>query len=489
MLTNIYNISCRWICLVGLVLIIIAAGISCKKLVRVDTPPTSLSETNIFTNDATAAAVLTGIYAKMSADNSNSTITGFTSISLYSSLSADELSLYDPNDQTYGGYYRNALTSSPNVSTIDYWSTIYPLIFITNAAIDGLNSSSTLTPAVKQQLLGEAKFMRAFCYFYLVNLFGDVPLVLSTDWKANTSLTRASKAQVYQQIIDDLKDAQNLLHTDYLMSDALTPYPANSMERTRPTKWAAAALLARVYLYTGDYPNAETQATMVIDSSALYVLSGLDSVFLKNSTEAIWQLQPVGTGTNSNTGEGRIFILPPSGPAFDFPVYLSTDILNSFESGDQRRVHWVDSVATAGTIYYFPFKYKIGAVTTTTQEYCMVLRLAEQYLIRAEARIQQNDIGGARNDLNIIRARAGLGNTSANDKPSLLAAMLQERRVELFTEWGHRWLDLKRTNTVDAVMSLVTPTKGGTWATTAQLYPIPLTELKTAPQLAQNPGY
>lgn len=475
-----------------LLVLIIILQISCKKLIEVDAPFTSLNAANVYTSDATAAAVLTGIYTQMSADNSNGLAGGFTSMSLFPSLSGDELTLYDPTNLKYSGYYKNMLTSSSNVGTVDYWSIIYPIIFITNSAIEGLGNSASLTSAVKQKLLGEAKFMRAFCYFYLVNLYGDVPLAMSTDWKVNAALIRTPQAQVYQQIIADLKEAQNLLSINYLKSDAITPYPTISIERVRPTKWAATALLARVYLYTGDYINAEVQAAAVINNSSLYSLNSLKDVFKKNSAEAIWQLQAVGAGTSANTGEGKTFILPATGPAFNYPVYLSNNMVNSFEPGDKRKVNWVGSVTPTPpgtTTYYYPFKYKIGAVNTTPQEYCMILRLAEQYLIRAEARAQQNNISGAQSDLNMTRTRAVLGNTTANDKTSLLLAIMQERKVELFTEWGHRWLDLKRTNSVDPVMSLVTPTKGGTWVTTAQLYPIPLSELQKAPQLVQNQGY
>jgi hypothetical protein len=131
-------------------------------------------------------------------------------------------------------------------------------------------------------------------------------------------------------------------------------------------------------------------------------------------------------------------------------------------------------VIAGGTTYFFPSKYKAKNTSGSVSEYLMVFRLAEQYLIRAEARVQQNNFGGAQNDLNAIRTRAGLPNTIANDQTSLLAAILKERQVELFTELGHRWLDLKRTENVNAVMSVVTPlkTNGASWQSYQQLYPV-----------------
>ena len=113
-------------------------------------------------------------------------------------------------------------------------------------------------------------------------------------------------------------------------------------------------------------------------------------------------------------------------------------------------------------------------------------------MIRAEARAQIGNISGAQSDLNTVRNRAGLADTPAGDQASLLAAILDERRHELFSEWGHRWFDLKRTGKIDEVMSLVTPIKSGgvtTWHSYQQLYPLPLSELQRAPNLVQNSGY
>jgi hypothetical protein len=413
-------------------------------------------------------------------------------MSLFPALSADELTLFDPTDPTYSGYYQNMLTNSNTGSAIDYWETIYPIIYVVNSAISGLTNNSALTPAVQQQLMGEARFMRAFCYFYLVNLYGPVPLATGTDYTVNAALPRAPTSAVWQQIIQDLKDAQGLLSPSYLDATLLS----TTTQRFRPTKWAAAALLARSYLYTSDWADAESEADSVIGNSALYSLDSLNNVFLANSTEAIWQLQAVGIGAYSNTGEGAIFVLPPGGPnTSNYPVYLSNNVVSSFELNDGRRANWVDSVIVGSDTYYYPYKYKIGLVDTTAQEYSMVLRLGEQFLIRAEAEAELNDLTDAAGDLNTIRNRADLpniSNTIASSQTSLLAAIQHERQVELFTEWGHRWLDLKRTGTIDAVMGApgnVCQQKGGTWNTDWQWYPIPLSELESDPGLTQNAGY
>jgi len=478
-----WNIGCT-------IVVILLAG--CRRQVEVEAPFTSLNAGNVYTTDATAAAVLTDIYAEMSSQNNPSTnnplqTTYITSIPLFAGLGSDELTLFNLNNQTLLNFYRNDLniTSQPY-----FWNGIYSQIFACHNAIEGLSSTSTLTPLVKQQLIGEAKFVRAFCYFYLVNLYDAVPLVLNTDYKINALLPRADKDKIYQQIISDLVDAENLLSSQFLKGDALSAYSIGSEERVRPTKWAAAALLARVYLFTGAWSNAEEQASIVISDSAQFNLITPDKVFGKNNREAIWQLQPIGINTNANTGEGKLFVLPLGGPNTSTnPVYLSSNIVNSFETGDTRKSTWVGSVSVGSTIYYYSNKYKIGNITSATQEYSTILRLAEQYLIRSEARAQQNKTVDAVNDLNLIRSRASLSPLALSDKSSVLSAILQERKVELFTEWGHRWFDLKRTNNLDNLMLTVTPQKGGTWRSYQRLYPIPQYELDKDPNLIQNPGY
>jgi len=452
---------------------------SCKKLIDVQPPVTRVVSSSVYENDATATAALTGIYANMSQAAMDGS--GITSLSFLPSLSADELTLIDGYTNVgFTAYYSNALT---NLTSPNFWNVIYPVIYSLNEAIEQLEAARTLSPAVKQQLLGEAKFNRAFCYFYLVNLYGDIPLVTSTDYTINSVLKKSPKADVYRQVTTDLKDAQSLLSKVFLNATLIN----TTKERIRPSYWAATSLLARTYLYTSAYDSAEIQASSVISNAGLFGLTSLDSVFLKNSREAIWQLQPVNAGIN--TQDAQLYILPDEGPGPNYPVYLSRFLLNSFEPGDRRWNHWVDSVTVGSDVYYYPFKYKINMVPSTVIEYMMVLRLGEQFLIRAEARAQLGE-PNAIDDLNTIRLRAGLtGYAGSTDKNSLVAAILHERQIELFTEWGHRWFDLKRTGTVNKVMQTVTPEKGGTWNASWQLYPMPLTELKADPFLVQNADY
>jgi hypothetical protein len=472
---------------------IICFTVGCKKFIDVNAPGTSLTNTNVYSTDATAVAVVTGIYTNIMVQNFPGIEVNATSV--YCGLSADELTYFSAASRpSLQAYYTNSLTNS--VGT-DLWS-IYSTVYTANAAIQGINASQSLTPAIKQQLLGEAYFMRAFCYFYLTNLFGNVPLVLSTDYQTNSSLPNTAQTTIYTQIISDLKNAQSLLSSQYLDGTLLSV----SSDRARPTKWAATALLARTYLFYGnltgnqsDFNNAIIQSDTLINNTGLFGLSTLNNAFLRSSlgnNEAIWQLQPV--NAQVNTPDGSFFILPASGPSGSYPVYLNNSLLNSFEPGDQRKVDWISSVTDtingSATTYYFNFKYKSSVITTQLTEYEMVLRLGEIYLIRGEAEANVGSTSAAEADINTIRNRAGLPNyAGAADENSLLTAFLAERQHELFTEWGHRWLDLKRTKNIDVVMGVVSAQNGGIWASYKQLYPIPLGDIQSDYNLKQNQGY
>lgn len=480
---NIQDIIRIFVLILGGSILIINLN-SCSNLIKVDPPITSINRDNAFNNDATATAVVTDILAQLSGGNL-SLGGSMGNIFLFGGLAADEIKLYAVNNSGFNIFYYNSYSANTDLR---FWNSTYSLIYSANTVIEGLSSNTKLTDGVRIQLLGEAKFIRAFCYFYLINLYGDVPLVLTTDVLKNATLERSSVSMVYSQIFNDLKESQNLLSENYRSSNVLN----STSERVRPNKWAAKALLARAYLYNSKFDEAEILATEVIQKSSLFSIDSLDAVFLKNSNECIWQLQNV-TSTRGNTGEGNIFILPETGPNNDdYPVYLSKFVVNCFESSDQRKTHWIDSLKVdSNTVYYYPFKYKSGASTpdNMSTEYEMVLRLGEQFLIRSEARAQLGNILGAREDLNVIRKRAGLVETSANDKEGLLSAILHERQAELFTEWGHRWFDLKRTKSIDSVMNVVAVDKGITWNSDFGLWPIYIQELFADPKLVQNPGY
>jgi hypothetical protein len=179
------------------------------------------------------------------------------------------------------------------------------------------------------------------------------------------------------------------------------------------------------------------------------------------------------------------YLVIPGSPDVVPNYTISNSLLNSFEPDDNRKVKWISSNLVDGQSYSFPYKYKQGIDASDRGEYDMVLRLAEQYLIRAEARAEQGESDGALSDVNIIRNRAGLSGLINSDKDSMLVSITHERQCELFAEWGHRWMDLKRTGQIDAVLGAEKPA----WKNTSALLPIPLVELGKNPKLYQNPGY
>ena len=239
-----------------------------KNFVTIDPPPTQIIGSTVFTTDASATAAISGVYSSLM-----STEFGFANsgITLYTGLSSDELVNYSSNTAQME-FYNNSLTASNGIIT-NLWGEAYKNIYAVNSIIEGLSSSHSITPATKNHLKGEAHLLRAFLHFYLVNLYGPIPYITSTDYRLNASVVQMSRTEIFQHLISDLKEAQDLLTSDYLTS-----------ERVRPNKWAAAALLARVYLYMGDWTNAAMQATLVLNNSSQYVLvSDPAGVFLKTA--------------------------------------------------------------------------------------------------------------------------------------------------------------------------------------------------------------
>lgn len=436
---------------------------SCKKFIDAGTPIDRITAATAFSNDASATTAVNGIYSQMQP------VLPFIfngGVTFNAGLSADEL-VYTGSGADQQAINNNSILPNNTTITTELWTRAYTHVYHANACIEGLNNSVALSTAVKQRLLGEVRFLRGLFYFYLINFYGDVPLVTSTSYETNALLPRTATSIIYDSIKADLQYAAGVL-------------PVSNQGKLRPSKYAAKALLARVHLYLGEWQEAETLSGEVIIAGVASMVTNLNNVFLANSNEAIWQLVPV--STTQNTLEGNRFV-PLS--ATIIPGYTITpSLLNAFETGDQRKASWLKQNTVSGTPYHHPYKYKVRTSTTLT-EYYMVLRLAEQYLIRAEARAQQDKLAEARADINVIRTRAGLAATAVNTKAGLLAVIEQERRIELLAEWGHRWFDLKRTNRATPVLQ---PVKSN-WQPEDMLYPIPQSEILANPFLVQNPGY
>ncbi|OQP42885.1 hypothetical protein A4H97_12085 [Niastella yeongjuensis] len=470
----------------GCLLILITAS-GCRKYLEVPLPIDRIAGNTVFDNDYSASAALNGVYGALYV---NGIFDGGGSINYYSGLYVDELKNFSPS-VNYLALYMNGVSSTiGNVS--GFWTSMYKQMYTVNVAIEGLTPDNKgLT--YRNQWLGEAYFLRGLLYFYLTNAFGDVPLVLGSDYLKNNALARSPQADVYKQILSDLQQAQTLLPVDFRDGNGVS-----TKDRGRPNQAAAAALLARVYLYLQDWKNAATQAGVSIGNAGTYQLVNPAQTFLVNSIENIWGIVPFQTtiAPYKVKDNGSFFLPKGKTPiAANVPVSLSDSLVSSFEPNDLRFTTWVgiDTVPAAGAtpmgLYYYASKYKAGGTYTTAQETLVMLRLAEQYLIRAEARAQDNDLSGALADLNAVRTRAGLPNSTAVTQPEILGAIQRERRVELFTEGSHRFFDLRRTKSLDALMTKVSVQKGGAWEPFKQWWPIPLTDVQNNKNLLQTPGY
>lgn len=491
----------------GLFPLLLLTG-SCKKMIDAGSPLTTITTDQTYTRDGSANAAIAGLYSFMMNGVVDQMVFSNGALTICAGMSADELVNYSGVAESDYSFVINQLDKeTPRIQSC-FWSPQYKLIFNANSMIEGIaaSTSNQLTTGVRKQLTAEAKFIRAFSYFYLINLFGDVPLVLTTDWKVNAQLKRASVDEVYAQIIKDLKEAQNDLPVDYAISGG---------ERIRANKFAATALLARVYLYTKDWKNAETESSKVLDNSQFELEEDLNNVFLATSRESIWQLKASLSATILTNhlydylnfkseqlwseipdDQKPLYLDQSIFPDVSFLFYgkyiMTTKLSAAFEKDDQRLKIWTNSVDTptyppyTGITDHFPAKYTRIPGMADGQGCYTVLRVAEQLLIRAEARANLSNLNGADEDLNKIRRRAGIADITSGSVTSALEAVAHERQTELFAEWGHRWFDLKRTGKAAEVLSAISSKQ---FNINKLLYPIPLSELQADPNLVQNPGY
>lgn len=480
-----FNITVTGTIMLGL----LATG--CKKLLDIKDPVNSITTNQVFLSDDQAAIALNGLYSYMISggefEASGSLPVGTDvfcagAVTIAAAHTADEM--YHPSFSGQYQYYpetANKFTLQNVGHSAKIWKSAYKSIFNANALIAGVKgaTSKEFTDAFRKRVLGEALAARAMGYFYLVNLFERVPLALSIDFNETKGLPSANPADVYRQIISDLEEASGYLSENY---------DGNNTERIRINKWYVKAMLARVYLFTKNYEMAYRHANEIIAQTQLFKLEELNRVFSYDSKEVIFQLKQI----NISNLRGNA---TPEGHALT-GLYLSPALLNAFEAGDNRKTEWTYPIAGTPTLPagLSPAKYKINALNMEIggfrSQYYVVMRLAEMYLIRAEA----NMLRGAGNkntvidDLNEVRRRAGLDKLlyTLTDQ-QVTDAIAHERQTELFAEWGHRWLDLKRTGKASDVLSQINYKQP--WSNHQLLFPVPPDEILWGNNLSQNIGY
>ncbi len=353
--------------------------------------------------------------------------------------------------------------------------------------------------AMKERILGEARFLRALNYFNLVRLFGEVPLVtvpVSPDLTDEEIYPyKASKTAVYSQIIEDLILASERLPVKY----------TTSIDKGRATSGAALGILSKVYLTNQDWGNAYLSANKVMESKAYSLWADYTGNFKegnKNGKESVFEIQFY-SKANSENSQMVISGLPSIPGLFSAGVEImlpTPDLLNSFEEGDYRKTatffseFWTYTFEPHIWKYWDQVAYKPSATSQSGADF-MVMRYSEILLIYAEALNEAN--GGptieAYDAINLVRERARNGvsavlpDLAGLDQVAFRTAVLNERRHEFVNE-GQRWFDLVRTGTL---IESIKRAKGETANPTEDnyLFPIPQRELDINRNLQQNHGY
>lgn len=444
---------------------------SCKSFVEVDLPRHQLTKETVFQDAGTANAAVIELHAKIRGYSPNGLTT--VNISRYSGLYADELEPYGSFLSGSSGEFFNANILANNSFLATFWLQSYETIFAANSILEGLQKSTSSSFKVedKNKLRGETLFLRAFVNLFLVQLFGDIAEVKSTDYNINKTLGKTSKKDVMQYIVNDLKEAVTLLPENYTIP-----------EKVRPNKATAIALLARAYLYNNMWAEAELSSSEIIENEVYRLEENEDiqKVFHKNSPETIWQFSSRTPGFPTNEATSFYFTQGAG------PDGLTSYLVNSFATHDKRLSKWIiKAFDTNGNPYYYSQKYKNRTQGGNTDELSIQFRLAEQYLIRAESRIKLGFIEKGRSDLNKIRNRAGLAALTLEQPELLLNEVLEERQRELFLEYGHRLFDLIRMGRTDLLKQ-----RKPNWDNHNERWPLPEKELELNPNLKpQNEGY
>lgn len=491
------------------------------------TPEVFVAQPQVFKDQAGATAAVTGIYTQLQALKKSD-------YALIGIVGTDEARC-TYQSQGYGDYWANVTGldvydikfSSQNYQLTGFWQDCYIGIANANAAIQGIPNASIADPSVRSRLLGESKFMRALFYFYLVQLYGDIPLrTEATPFSAGVKRTPAD--QVYAQIIDDLKFAMANLW-------AKSKNPGIG----RASVEAAKALLGKVYLTRKDYTNAKATFEDLINTNGLTLLTDYAQLFdgqHENNAESLFEIQ-YSTDANNTQGLQNLFG-SYAGPGIPGEAYNShtpgaggTVVMATayysdtvFDKNNDKRYlasiwpHRYDGNGNTMDWWVDPGlptikKYDISSSDIdiyNSGKNLYYLRAADVYLMYAEVLNELGQTGAALAPLNKVRNRAGLQNLEdawgrTPTQTELRTELLDERMRELGGE-GWRWFDLKRTGTlVSRVMTHNNPRayyvtiNGNGDPHPAQnisdknnLYPIPLNELQTNSALSltdQNPGY
>lgn len=438
---------------------------ACEELIDVGYPSNQLGTPQVFEDVQTANAALAYLHTLVR-DRSIMSGGSFTGMGTLGGMYADELDCYYNDQNGVMDIYHNQLQET-NTSIASVWSNSYQQIYYANAIIYGVEQSTTLSDDDRNRIKGEALLVRSLIYFYLQQLFGDIPYTVSLDYEYNRTIGKTEASALLAQLVKDVTADSALLEDDY-----------RDAERIYPNRKAAQLLLARIYLLQEEWLLAEQIARDILQSPLYQYETNINEVFHKSGKHILWQLKPQNSGYA--TSEGTHYYFANSAP---HNIALTQDLVDAFADNDLRKQAWIAEITVNGQSWYRPYKYKNRE--NNTNEYSIMFRLEEVYFIMAEALARQNKVDEALPYLNASRERAGLTPLTSLSKEVFIDELLAEKRREFFTESGHRFLDLKRWGRLDE-LSAVKPN----WESYKSIWPLPQSELLLNPNLyPQNTGY
>lgn len=463
---------------------------SCKKNF-LDTIPRQQTDADLVIKDlpGTRAAMI-GTYSLLQSE----AYYGRT-LPILPELMSDQVYLSRKNSNRYQSYDQYGVATSDSYAS-ETWSQIYRVIVNANILIakaEALDYPATEV-AEAQHIIGEAYTARALAHFDLVRLFAmpynytadaghmGIPIILKSGYdKADLQTPKRNTVkEVYAQVIDDLKKAITLMPEK--------PVGFALSNKGHLSVFAAKSLLARVYLYQGDWINAEKTATEVIGANKYTLLARdkyVEDYKKQNNTETIFEVQ---YNTTNNLGSNALvnFCLQTGsyGDALAtddlYAKYTATDVRRSFMVIGKRNSSGAENPAVLIT--------KFNNITTF-EEGIKVFRLSELYLIRAEARAKQAGMDAlAAKDLDVVAQRADAAKTATTLTGTALQDLIIAERRKEFAFEGHRLFDLTRNKLgFTKYRSGATITIENTSLKT--ILPIPLSERNANPSIEQNEGY
>lgn len=472
---------------------------SCSKSFLDKTPASSANSANYFTNPTAAENGLTGCYRALVDGNfyqyDNPMNTDGRSDNCY--VNGDNTTAEQPLE--------NFTFTSSNTNVQRDWEELYGDIADCNLVLNSvpLITDGWSSDTRKLQILGEASFLRAMAYYWLVTEWGDCPLITTVTNNGDFVPARSPASVIYAQIVADLKYADSVLPA--------TPY---NSEYGRATQGAAEALLAKTYAQMGDYTNCLTYANKVINSGTYSLVPDFANLWgssHKNNAEAIFEMQFPGSTYSFWGVELFAYVSSDGWPKRDIGSY---DLIQAFKAAGD----------TTGSRYTATFNWQIANAAFNmplnawdyqaaipfmnkwpdpsgwnSTDNITLLRLADIILLAAEANNQLGNTSDAITQLNKVRSRAGLAGTTASSQGDLGTAILNERRLELVHECM-RWNDLLRAekNGYVNVVNLMNSQVNSYGANLnynmnsdkhQYIFPIPLEDMLLNKNLTQNDGY